>query len=63
MEHVTRKYERPAVRRFTPSELDRRAMCMHWLNTDALARLDIEDGGYFDTFVSGGVDRHGYPTA
>ncbi|MBY5863280.1 hypothetical protein HFN58_00460 [Rhizobium leguminosarum] len=56
-------YRRPVKSRFTPSELDKTAVCLSWINADLIARMELEADYGGDTIRCAYADRHGYPTA
>lgn len=54
---------RPHDRRFTPDDLDKKAVCLDWVESDVVARCEIEGGGWLDSFTSKNTDCNGYPTS
>lgn len=60
MKLSTSKFERSATARFVPSDVDRSAMRLSWVNANEAARVEVESGSFFAREYS---DRHGYPAS
>lgn len=64
MKHTTRNseaYSRPGERRFTPSEWEKSAVRVDWIDCDPVAMYAVESA----SGITWGIytDRHGYPAS
>jgi len=55
------KYHRPVTKRYNPSEWEKSAARIPWMDCDPVARCAIED--QYGGVPAPVVDHHGYPTA